>query len=125
MLPKRAAIQHCWPASSSAHIAGRRCRPFCMQIDINWPMVVFGKRCRPSTTVTSAANIYGRVTVRDKVRLCTWQNEWIKLWLSTQMSCSVRLRESRMTKVLSRECTSRMLNITDENRGKAHSHRKC
>ena len=32
MLPKRAAIQHYWPASSSAHIAGRRCRPFCINI---------------------------------------------------------------------------------------------
>ena len=32
MLPKRAAIQHYWPASSSAHIAGRRCRPFCINV---------------------------------------------------------------------------------------------
>ena len=32
MLPKGAAIQHYWPASSSAHIAGRRCRPFCINV---------------------------------------------------------------------------------------------
>ena len=70
MLPKRAAIQHYWPASSSAHIAGRKCRPFCIQIGISWLMVVFGKRCRPSTTVISVASICGNVMAR----LYIWQN---------------------------------------------------
>ena len=106
------AIQHYWPASSSAHIAGRRCRPFCIQIDINWPMGVSGRRCRPSTTATSAASTCGNVMVSPFI----WQSGWTELWWPTPMSCSTRLKVSRMTKALNRESGSRMLNITDKNR---------